>query len=371
MDERTRDAFRAWRSDPGDRESFDQWWHSFLRSEGLEPFEARIVASGLFDDSGVQDEAGNKIWIHKASTVNMVQVEPQGARRYSNVDTEKGLLSLHSTEPFLLATAPVGNAEWSHVTGDTSGGGTFGAATVTWNRAAGWCEQMKLRLPTHAMWVEAREAGLITKRNTGPEFLQDFFNPLTDPKAQLPLNPLIAVGDTDYSSSLWTDGSPADLVFNDFLMSRALEDDYEEVVDRISAYGLNVAVNAEPQVVTYHDRSGNPRQIVERAGPFPEGAPSPSDDTPPNSADSVPIEQQSQSASEDPEFLGGLSAAGLLDSADFELSGGEFVLPLFYDDTVNLPLGARAAASHDPSNGYRIREVWGRRGRPKIRPVWR
>jgi len=386
MDDSTREAFRTWRADPGDRESFNQWWHSFLRSEGYDPFEARIIASGLFYASGIVDENGNNIWIHRSTMVNMVQVMPRGALAYPNVDTASGQIQLNHVEPFLIATTPVGAAEWSTITGDSSAG-VGDDASVTWNRAAGWCEQVKLRLPSHAMWVVAREAGLITRRNSGPEFLQDFHWALTDNKTRLPQNPFIAIGDTTYSSPLWVSGSPADLVFNDFLMAQVVEKDFLEVEKRISAFGLNVGIEAPPELVTYHDRSGNPRLIMERASPFP-GGPPPSGATPQTHQPPISTGPPSPSPMEDPEFSGEMSPEALLGSDGFDLSGGETGLPVFFDDTIEIDRalfareyqaefppfvyrGRSTISHHRETNGYRIAEVHGRRGRPKIRPVWR
>jgi hypothetical protein len=343
------------------------------------------MASGLFWDTGVVDKAGNKIWVHRQTQVAMVQVVPCGKATHTNVDTASGQIELDTDQPFLIAVRPVTDAEWANVTGETHGEGGL-ETSVTWNQAAGWCEQVKLRLPSHALWVVAREAGLITRRNSGPEFLQDFHWALTDNKTRLPRNPFIAIGDTGYSSPLWVSGSPADLVFNDFLMAQVIEDDFLEVEKRISAFGLNVGVRAEPQVTTWHDRSGNPRQIVERASPFQEGAQPPSDATPPTRPPPTSTGQPSPSPMEDPEFSGDVSPAALLDSDASGLSGGETGLPVFFDDTMSVvrdfaleyqaiprppAYHARATISHSKSNGYRIREVQGRRGRPKIRPVWR
>jgi hypothetical protein len=346
-----------------------------LRSSGLDPFEARIRVSGLFDDSGDVDAAGNKIWVHKATQVRMLTVVPQGEvpvpSEHAFMTGNEPCLKLGSVEPFLIAEVSVGVAEWARIAEvePTTPGPT---ALPTWNHAEAWCARAKLRLPTYCMWALTQTAALSQPFYNNPCHLQDVYQFLVEALARDSAppclrNPFVAVGDEDYSSDLWVSGSPADLVFEGFLMAGNLEHDYLEVEERISAFGLNVGV--DPPSVTWYDRTGRPRQIVARADPFPEAGRSLSDATTPTSREEGPgllsWEERTRISCFD-----GMSAAQILDSDEFSLSGADVDLPLTSSYDSGLPRAEIRLWEGRPILHVSPYSVYSD-GRNSFRPVWR
>jgi len=375
MDDRTRGALREWQCNPGDREAFDAWWFNYLRGECTDPFEARILSSGLFYDlmDGKVDGNGNKVWIHSQTGIRMRVVPPGIARLI------RGGHSRHvSCEfPFLIAERPVSYVQWVAVTGE---GEDRSVGTVRWNAAAGWCSQARLRLPTHAMWIWAADSGLLAKQVSDSEHLQDNYHLLMGldmpgVPLDLPTNAFVAIGDPDYNDTLWAGGSPADMVFNNYLVSQSVEDDFEAARKRVSEYGLNVGLrDPEPTSVTWHDRSGRERTIAPSGGPF-EGAPQPSGSTAPkpHSQESTTEGRPSATIDDSLEEGGQVPEETL---AEFGLSGDELVLPMFEVETFLEGVPPFRASISFYDDDYQVDMTIGvglgyMRGNRVFRPCWR
>ncbi len=160
MDERTAERKRAWRANPADRDAFSAW----LRSERrIVPnlFRVRIDESGLFEYRGVNVQ-GRPEFEHLESGIVMVEI-PAGELTFpkdtAHIDFgHKWYNPIQAARPFLLGKFPVTQEQWYRVFGTTPWPDRVKNGSVTnisWADSTLFCSNMKLFLPTEAMWLYA------------------------------------------------------------------------------------------------------------------------------------------------------------------------------------------------------------------------
>jgi hypothetical protein len=250
---------------------------------------------------------------------------------------------------------------------------------VSWIDAAGWCAQSKLRLPTHAHWGLARNAGIVPPEPS-PEFIQDYYSRLVEPSWAPSRDPSIALGDEDYSAPPWSGTAPEDRVFEGFLVAGDFEDEVLEEGHRMSAFGLNVRVDPPTSWV---DLTGKVRTIEQRASPLPEGEPSASDAMVPRTTTSTTRVQLSDFEMEDLLLVAG-ELDPLLNEVDSDRFGGEADLPVYYDETLDqiVDHGWGVLTPTSRFGGSRTLIAWGPEASEywptnlgsrvgAVRPVWR
>lgn len=227
MDQRTQELYRAWRSDPGDRDVFDHFWHAMQRSTGKDELTLRIELSGLFTPS----EKGG--WVHTQTGTRFVRVEKQiGASITGRFEV---------TREFLLEVDGTRITIWARDSQLLAGAQANG-----------------LMLPT-ARVLATQEA----VRHLGRSYylVEDVHTPdvLTSDEPSV----FWAAGTA--SDDLWMHGTHADLVF----AGRGIQFDPGEVFNkrmRRSHMGLNMPIVSGRM-------DGNVREVRERAGPFREQPP--------------------------------------------------------------------------------------------------
>jgi formylglycine-generating enzyme required for sulfatase activity len=159
MDLRVAELRRCWQADPADRQAFERWYASELRS-GKSSFDVRLDESGLFT-SVPRNPQGAREFKHVDTGIEFVEIPPGrvtlfqgGPDRSVRAAPER----IQSARPYLIAKFPVTQEQWYSVMGTTPWSDRIknGPATnISWYDADLFCQNTKLILPTDTMWLFA------------------------------------------------------------------------------------------------------------------------------------------------------------------------------------------------------------------------